>query len=352
LFIHEISDQKKELGMKAAVMRGTQRMVVEDMPTPEPGPYQVLIKIKYSALCGSDVHRFQYGMANDGSVLGHEFIGEVVQTGRDVTRLKEGDRIVGGGGTPPVGTVSSLSSGERYSARTVGLEQTRIGGFAEYIAMDEWRPLLIPEGVSDELAVLAEPASIAVHAVRTSKFSIGDTTMVMGAGPIGLLVMQVLKAAGAAAVYVSEPSAARAASARALGADLVLNPMDENIVERMLEFSGGPGLPVAFDAAAAKPTFQQGMEMLRRGGQLLVVSMAWEDVDLRTVDWIGREVEMKAAYGSEPADWQTVLNLMERGQLSEKSMVTDDSFIGWDEMQSSMTRLMKPDEHVQLVLVP
>jgi (R,R)-butanediol dehydrogenase/meso-butanediol dehydrogenase/diacetyl reductase len=338
--------------MKAAVIRGTQKIVVEDIPTPEPGPNQVLVKIKYSALCGSDVHRFQYGMANDGSVLGHEYIGEVVQIGRDVTLLKEGDRVVSGGGEPPTGTISALSSGVRYSARTVGLEVTRIGGFAEYIAMDEWRPLHIPESVSDELAVLAEPASIAVHAVRTSAFKIGDEAVVMGAGPIGLLVMQVLKAAGAAAVYVSEPASARAESARVLGADLVLNPMEEDVVERVLELSGGPGVAVAFDAAAARPTFQQGLEMIRREGQLLVVSMAWEDVDLRTVDWIGREVEMKAAYGSLPIDWRTVLNLMERAQLSEKSMVTDESFIGWDEMQVSMERLMKPEEHVQLVLVP
>jgi (R,R)-butanediol dehydrogenase/meso-butanediol dehydrogenase/diacetyl reductase len=337
--------------MKAAVIRGTQKILIEDIPTPEPEPNQVLVKIRYSALCGSDVHRFQYGMANEGSVLGHEYIGEVVQTGADVTMLNLGDRVVSGGGEPPVGTPLRSYPDDRYSARTVGIEATRIGGFAEYVAMDEWRPLLIPEGVSDELAVLAEPASIAVHAVRTSKFRIGDSVVVMGAGPIGLLVMQVLNAGGAGAVYVSEPAVARADAARALGASLVLDPLNEDVVARVLELSGGPGVPVAFDAAAAKPTFQQGLEMVRRCGQLLVVSMAWEDVDLRTVDWIGREVEMKAAYGSQPIDWRTVLSLMERGQLSEKSMVTDESFIGFDEMQVSMERLMKPDEHVQLVLV-
>lgn len=338
--------------MKAAVIRGTQQIEIEDIPTPEPGPNQALVKIRYSALCGSDVHRFQYGMANSGSVLGHEFIGEVVQTGRDVTLLSEGDRVIGGGGTPPAGAAAGVSSGDRYSARTVGVEATRIGGFAEYIAMDEWLPLRIPEGVSDELAVLAEPASVAMHAVRVSKFRIGDTTVVMGAGPIGLLTMQVLIAAGATDVYVSEPSAPRAEAARVLGASLVMNPLETDVVAKVLELSGGPGVPVAFDAAAAKQTFQQGLEMVRRGGQLLLVSMAWEDVDLLTVEWIGREVEMKAAYASEPIDWQTGLNLMARGQLSEKSMVTPESFIGFDEMQSSMTRLMKPEEHVQLVLVP
>jgi len=338
--------------MKAAVIRGTQKIVIEDMPVPEPGPSQVLVKIRYSALCGSDVHRFQYGMANPGSVLGHEYIGEVVQTGADVTLLEEGDRVVSGGGDPPEGAEEVVSKSARYSARTIGVQATRIGGFAEYITMDEWRPLLIPEGVSDELAVLAEPTSIAVHAVRTSKFKIGDSTVVMGAGPIGLLTMQVLLAGGATAVFVSEPASGRAEAARNLGASLVIDPRDEDVVERVLKLSGGSGVPVAFDAAAAKPTLQQGLEMVRRDGQLLVVSMAWEDVDLLTVEWIGREVEMKAAYGSEPIDWRIGLNLMERGQLSSKSMVTDESFIGFDEMQVSMKRLMKPDEHVQLVLVP
>ena len=337
--------------MKAAVIRGTQQIRVEDVPTPEPGPNQVLVKIKYSAICGSDVHRFQYGMMNSGSIMGHEYIGEVIQSGANVTLLNEGDRVVSGGGESPEG-VPARAAGDRYSARTMGLKDPPQGGFAEYIVLDEWRPLEIPKNVSDELAVLAEPASIAVHAVRTSKFSIGDSVVVMGAGPIGLLTMQVLNAAGAAAVYVSEPATARADAARVLGATIVMNPTEEDVVSKVLEISGGPGVPIAFDAAAAQPTLQQGLEMVWRGGQVLVVSMAWENVDLLTVEWIGREVEMKASYGSQPIDWRTVLNLMERGLLSEQAMVTDESFIGFDEMQSSMERLMKPDEHVQLVLVP
>ena len=139
---------------------------------------------------------------------------------------------------------------------------------------------------SNELAVLAEPAAIAVHAVRRSKFSIGDSVVVMGAGPIGLLTMQVLNAGGAGAVYVSEPATARAEAARVLGATVVMNPTNEDVVSKVLEISGGPGVPIAFDAAAARPTLQQGLEMVRRGGQVLVVSMAWEDVDLLTVEWI------------------------------------------------------------------
>ncbi|NQW18653.1 MAG: zinc-binding dehydrogenase [Chloroflexi bacterium] len=337
--------------MKAAVVRGKQRLEIEDVPTPVPGPSDVLIKIKYNGLCGSDVHRFQYGAAEEGSIMGHEYIGEVVQTGQNVTLWKEGDRVVGGGGRPPEPT-GSVFRNARYSAQSVGFKSPKWGGFAEFITLPEWAPSRIPENVPDEMAVLAEPCAIAVHAVRRSDFRVGDDAVVMGAGPIGLLVQQVLKAGGANNIYVSEPAPARAEAAVKLGATRVFDPASEKVVEEIVELTGGLGVPVAFDAAAAKPTLQQGLEMVQRGGQVLVVSMAWVDVPLLTVEWIGREVEMKAAYGSTPEDWATVLTLMERGQIDHKPMIPDDSFIGFDQMQSSMERLMSPDEHIQLVLAP
>lgn len=338
--------------MKAAVMRGEQRIVIEDVPTPEPGPNDIVVKIKYSGLCGSDVHRFQYGAAGDGAVMGHEFCGEVSAIGSEVTGWKEGDRVIGGGGAPPAGTFRS-TAGDRYSARTVGFDSPAFwGGFAEYAIMPAWRPLRIPDNVSWETAVLAEPASIAVHAVRASRYRVGDRVVVMGAGPIGLLVQQVLQASGARDVFVSEPAPARAEAARKLGATEVFDPRNEDVVARVVELTDGLGAPLAFDCAAAKPTLQQGLEMVQRGGQLTVVSMAWEDVPLLTVEWIGREVEMKASYGATPEDWQIVLNLMERGQIVSGPMIGADAFIGFDQMQETLTRLMKPQNDIQSVLVP
>ncbi len=332
-------------------MRGEQNIVVEEVPTPEPGPDQVLIKIKYSGLCGSDVHRFQYGMAEPGSIMGHEFCGEIAAVGANVKEWKEGDRVVGGGGANPDG-IPRLSSGARYSARTVGFKTPGWGGFAEYAVMDHWRPLPLPDSVSWETAVLTEPCAIAVHAVRRSAFKIGDQVVVMGAGPIGLLTQQVLQAGGASAVYVSEPAPARASAARDLGATEVFDPINTDVVSNIVELSDGLGVPLAFDCAAAKPTLQQGLEMVRRGGQVTVISMAWEDVPLLTVEWIGREVEMKASYGSTPEDWQIVLNLMEQGKVVAGPMIDDLSFIGFEEMQATLTRLMTPQDDIQSVLVP
>jgi (R,R)-butanediol dehydrogenase/meso-butanediol dehydrogenase/diacetyl reductase len=332
-------------------MRGERRIEIEDVPTPEPGPDQVLLKIKYSALCGSDVHRFQYGMAATGSIMGHEYCGTVVQTGANVTRFKEGDRVVGGGGRAPADFSNPLRSA-RYSARTVGFETPNWGGFAEYAVLDQWRPLRIPETVSDELAVLTEPCAVAVLGLRLSRFLLGDVTVVLGAGAIGLLLQQVLDAGGAKAVYVSEPTPGRRAASGQLGAARIFDPNSDDVVSEIVRSTEGIGPPVVFDCAAGPHTLQQALEMVRRGGQVVVVSLAWEDVPLLTVEWVGREVEMKASYGSTPEDWEITLQLMERGQIDHEPLIGPDHFITFDQVESSLERLIIPDEQVQLVLVP
>jgi (R,R)-butanediol dehydrogenase/meso-butanediol dehydrogenase/diacetyl reductase len=147
-------------------------------------------------------------MAEAGAIIGHEFCGTIAATGRNVKRWKEGDRVVGGGGSPPPG-MQRAAAKPRYSARTVGFEAYAWGGFAEYVAMDEWKPSPIPDNVSWETAVLAEPCAIAVHAVRNSRFRVGDDVVIMGAGPIGLLVQQVLHAGGARSARCQRFFAAR-----------------------------------------------------------------------------------------------------------------------------------------------
>ena len=106
--------------MKAAIYQGKQRIVVEDIPTPEPGPNEVLVKIDYSAICGTDVHAFLYDIAPPGSVLGHEFSGHVVAVGQNVTKWKDGDRIICGGGTPPPGMEAPLRRQSQYNYRLEG----------------------------------------------------------------------------------------------------------------------------------------------------------------------------------------------------------------------------------------
>ena len=151
--------------MKAAVYKGNRQLSVEEIPTPEPGPHQVLVRVKYCAICGTDVHGVLYDAVPPGSVLGHEYCGTIAHVGSEVTRWKEGDRIVGGGGTHPDGVrPGGVRSDPRFNYRTMGFSGNRTRGYAEYTVMEEWEPVTIPDGVSDEAAALCEPCSIAVHA--------------------------------------------------------------------------------------------------------------------------------------------------------------------------------------------
>ena len=135
--------------MRAAVYKGKQELVIEDLPLPEPGAGEILVKVSHSAICGTDVHAFLYDIAPPGTVMGHEFSGTVAAVGPGVTMWKEGDRIIGGGGTPPPGSEAPLRRQEQYNYRLEGFAATRKRGYAEFTLLNDWAPLSIPDNVSD-----------------------------------------------------------------------------------------------------------------------------------------------------------------------------------------------------------
>jgi 2-desacetyl-2-hydroxyethyl bacteriochlorophyllide A dehydrogenase len=338
--------------MKAAVYAGNQSFDVKDIPTPEPGPDQVLLKVKYSAICGTDVHTFLYDQAPSGIVMGHEYCGTIAHVGADVTRWKVGDRVLGGGGAPPPGAGPAFVTDPRYKYREVGFTGRPLRGYAEYVVMEEWEPVLIPDGVSDEAASLCEPCAVAVRAVRHSKVKLGDKVAVLGAGPIGLFCIQAVKAAGAGAVYVSEPVPVRAEAARNVGADLVIDPTGEDVVARLEELTDGLGPDVVFDCAGATPTLDQAMNIVRRDGQVMLVAVAWTEVPLLPVDWMAREVSIQSTWGGRHEDWKIALELLRTGKIIVGPMLTSSSFIPLDDIQDAFESLIKPTTQLQMVVVP
>ena len=338
--------------MKAAVYKEKQRLVIEEVATPMPGPGQVLVKVKYCSICGTDVHLWQYDMVEPGSIMGHEFCGTIAEVGEGVTQWKPGDPVVGGGGTAPSGFYSPALQIPRFSWRTAWFGKPQYGAYAEYVLMEAWAPLPIPEGVSEEAAAMAEPCSVAVHAVRLSKLRAGDTIAVLGAGPIGLLCLQVARVSGAAAVYVSEPSPARAQAAMQLGADRVMDPLNVDVVAEMVRHTGGFGPHVAFECAAARSSLQEALKMVRRNGQVVVVSLAWDEVPIRTVDWAAREVEMKTAASKLPEEWQICLMLMQQGKVRVNPMITRDSYVPLSNIQEAFESLVSPNTEIKLLVVP
>ena len=336
--------------MKAAVYKGGQRINIEEVPTPTPGPDQVLVRVKYCAICGTDIHGFLYDAIPPGTVIGHEYCGTIDEIGSDVTTWKKGDRVVGGGGMPPPGEEPAWMTDSRFNYRTMGFVGRPLRAYAEYVIMKEWEPVPIPDGVSDEAAALCEPCSVAVRAVRLSELRLGDSVAILGAGPIGLFCLQAAKAAGAGAVFVSEPVSARANAALRFGADAVVDPSSENMIDRIVSLTGGDGPDVVFDCAGAGSTLDQAMTLVRRLGQVVLVALSWEHTSVLPVDWITREVKMQASFGARTEDWRIALELIRSGKVTVDPMLSEAGFIPVEGIQQAFEALIKPTVQLQMVV--
>ena len=337
--------------MRAAVYKGEQVLQVEEVANPIPGPGQAVMKVKYAAICGTDVHAFMYDIAKPGTVLGHEFAGTIVDVGEGVTRVRGGDRVVGGGGRPPAGTPPGPRANPRFNYRTMGFQHNaRQLGYAEYVLMDEWEFTPVPDDVTDEQAALTEPCAVTVHAVRLSDVKLGDAVVVLGAGPIGLLCMQTARAAGATTVIVSEPAPARAEAARQLGADAVINPLADDLEARVMELTGGAGPQVVFECAAAPSTMEQALDLCAKGGQVVMLAIAWEPTAVLPPNWMAREVRMQSSFGTAPEDWRIALELMRTGLVSVDHMLTSTNFVPLEGIQGAFEALCKPTSELQMVV--
>ena len=338
--------------MKAAVYQGQHRFSVQEIDTPSPGPGQVLVKVKYSAVCGTDVHGVMYDVVPPGSVIGHEYCGTITELGPETSRWKIGDRVVGGGGVNPSAVETAHRFPPRYNHRTMGSVLIERRAYAEYVLLEEWEPIPIPDGVPDEAAALCEPCAVAVHAVRESNLRLGDAVAVLGAGPIGLFCLQVARAAGASTVFVAEPAPVRRDAALKLGADAVIDPMDEDVIERVVALTGGRGPDVVFDCAGAGSTLDQAMGMVRQEGQVVLVALSWEPTSVLPVDWISREINLRASFGALPHEWRIALELMGTGKVSVTPMVPGESYVALEDIQGVFDSLRQPSTQLQMVVTP
>ena len=338
--------------MRAAVYTGKSKLEVRDVPVPEVGPNEVLVEVACCAICGTDVHAVMYDIAPPGTVLGHEYSGEVVKVGSDITRWNLGDRVVGGGGDPPPGKGKGWDLDPRYNYRLHGFDPDRMRAYAEFVLMEEWEPIPIPEGVSYESAALCEPAAVAVHAVRLSQLRLGDSVAIIGAGPIGLFTIQAARASGATSILVSEPSATRRAAAEALNADRVIDPTQDDPIKASEDMTGGVGVHVVFDCAGVKGTLDQAANMVRPRGQVVLIAVPWEPLPLEPADWMARHINIQTIFGHDPADWHTVLKLMQTRKIIVEPMLRESDFVPLENIQSAFESLYTPGDQLQLVVRP
>jgi len=260
---------------------------LDDIAEPTTRPGTVKVAVDWCGICGSDLHEYLEGPINMPSpghpdpltgeeppvVLGHEFAGVVIEVGAGVTSVKEGDRVA----VEPYHTCGSCVACKSNNYNWcpdlgfIGLAGGG-GGFSEFVVVPAERAFKLNE-LGTDLGALVEPLAVGLHAVKISGARPGQTAIVFGAGPIGLMTTVNLRAAGVDRIVVVEPAAVRNDKATAAGADIVLNPMEVDVVEAIMEMTGGIGADIAMECAGIAAAMNQATSAVRKGGRIVNVAL-------------------------------------------------------------------------------
>lgn len=343
--------------MKAAVIRrrGNQKFLnIEDVPNPTPAADEALVKVSYVGICGSDSHGYRQldnPSRSEGLIMGHELSGVVAQTGGTIpegTRVAVDPQIVCGV-CPPcrAGWISICDNKRVLGSSRHGLLQ---GGMAEYVAVPEANLYELPETVNDVQAAAIEPLSNALHAVGRAESVTGSNVVVIGGGSIGLFYVQCLKRAGARTVTVVEPNAFRQAAAATAGADRVLDPRNDDVVQSVRQSTAGFGADIVVEAVGISDTYRSAIEIVRKRGQVLCFGAVQEAALFPLMDILHKEVTLIGCTGVNDETNESITALADRS-LSVDSVVTHT--LPLEQADEAMAILADPDSRsLKVMLAP
>ena len=316
--------------MKALRWHDQKDIRLENIKEPQVEPGKVKLKVKWCGICGSDLHEYLGGpifipvdqphpLTNEVApiTLGHEFSGEIVEIGEGVTDYQVGDRVV----VEPIFATHGHQGAYNLDENMgfLGLAGGG-GGFSEYVSVETELLHKLPDELSYEQGALVEPSAVALYAVRSSKVQAGDTAAVFGCGPIGLLVIEALKAAGATDIYAIELSPERQAKAEELGA-IVVNPAEyEDVVAELIHRTNG-GVDVSFEVTGVPVVLKQAIQSTTIAGETVIVSIWEKGAEILPNDIVIKERTIKGIIGYRDV-FPSVLNLMRKGYFSADKLVT------------------------------
>ncbi|KAL8866854.1 MAG: hypothetical protein Q9174_006040 [Haloplaca sp. 1 TL-2023] len=349
--------------MKAVRFHGKGDIRLEDIEVPVCGKGQVKVKPAFCGICGTDLHEF-IGGANiipttphpiTGEkaplTLGHEFSGVVEEVGDDITDVKVGQRVSvqpiiydGSCGACKDGLINCCDNNGFMGLSGWG------GGLSEHIVVPRSAVYEIPEGVSLEAGALVEPIAVAWHSVDISPLKKGDAVLVLGGGPIGLAVIQCLKARGAEKIIASEVAPGRKAFAKHFGADFVLDPTQDDIVARVREICGGVGADIAFDAAGVQVGLDQALKAIRAQGTLVNIAVWEKRAQLQMNDLIFRERKYVGVTTYVEGDFKHVLDAIASGKLKPESMITGKIKMNEIEEKGFKALIEEKDKHCKILV--
>ncbi|CUU59727.1 Threonine dehydrogenase [Parafrankia irregularis] len=366
---------------------------VEQVPTPEPGRGQLLLRVLRAGICGSDLHArlhadasadiaaevgYHHFMRTDQSViLGHEFVGEVVAYGPGCrARWKPGTRVVS---LPLIKQDDGI--------QMTGLSERAPGAYAEYVLAAEDATMEVPAELTDDLAALTEPLAVAHHAIRRGRVSRKDVAIVIGCGPIGLAVILMLKSAGVRTVVASDPADARRTLAAQCGADIVVDPAEGSpwtvaadghimtapalygagidalhtlravrgtpwttIMKAAKRAGIGPRGPVVFECVGLPGIIEQIVTNAPFLARIIVVGVCMTPDSFRPTMAVNKEVDLRFSFCYDPAEFHDTLHMIGRGKIDPTPMVT--GVVSLDGVADAFEQLIRTTHHAKVLIDP
>lgn len=317
--------------MKTIVHTGPRSVETQERDVPSPDDDEVLVRVHTAGLCGSDAHAYRYEEGYKWipipRIMGHEYSGEVVETGANVTDFSEGDKIV----EEPIhdcGQCFQCKNGQENVCQNFSITgMHRDGAYAGYTVVDPHHLHPIPDGVPLAHAAITEPTSIATRAVfEQSRTTPGDNVLVEGPGPIGVLTAVVANSLGANVVVsgLEQDTKYRLPLLESLDIRTV-NSESADLERHIEEFTNGKGVDVVFDTTGHKSGVEIATDHVRKGGQIVVVGLPGKNSELFMTPLVRGEIDLNTSYGSTWTNFEQALRLMERGEVDIEEIV-DDSF--------------------------
>lgn len=340
--------------MKAAVFKEVGKpLEIEAVADPTPDASELVMKVGYCGVCGTDLHATREGLTTAccGQILGHEYVGEIVEVGK----AAEGDWQVG----DRVCALPFIACGhclpcaagrffECMDKKVSGVDDQ--GGFAEYVTTGCRETIRLPDDLELQTAALVEPLAVGIHAVRVANVKAGSRVMIIGAGPIGLTTALWCRFFGARTVVISEVTQARAELAKQMGATHVVHPDlekgAEGLLEQYMDAAGGPP-DVIFECVGAPGLLQQCIEMAAYGSKIVPVGVCEQPDSIMPFFGLVKELQIQFAIAYTKDDFETCVAMLAEGRIDVSPMITD--IVSLDELPEAFEALRTPGQQCKVL---
>jgi threonine 3-dehydrogenase len=305
--------------MKALVKAKAERGIwMEDIDTPRVGHNDVLIKVNRTAICGTDIHIYQWDDWAQNTIpvpltAGHEFCGEIVECGSEVRGFEIGDRVSAEGHIT-CGVCRNCRAGRRHLCmNTLGVGVNRPGAFAEYLAVPAFNVFKLPDSISDDMASILDPLGNATHTALSFDL-VGEDVLITGAGPIGIMAVAIARYAGARHIVITDVNDYRLDLARKMGASLALNVTRESIDDAMQELGMVEGFDVGMEMSGNAQAFQDMLRTMHHGGKVALLGILPAGTGIKWDEVIFKGLTVKGIYGREMFEtWYKMASMLQSG---------------------------------------